>query len=113
MNSVEQELIATAPPYQEVEAAIVRRFFARKPSREDHIFWLKAQLWKDLHPVDGYFTGLQCFQINRRLDHVSRDLNSCPVFLAGKSRRSDIGFPSWEYRSTRRKCGGCPRAGGS
>ena len=63
MNSVEQELIATAPPYQEVEAAIVRRFFARKPSREDHIFWLKAQLWKDLHPVDGYFTGLQCFQI--------------------------------------------------
>ena len=27
--------------------------------RSDHIFWLKAQLWKELHPVDGYFTGLQ------------------------------------------------------
>lgn len=59
MNNVEQELIATALPYWEAEAAIVRRFFAGKPSREDHIFWLKAQLWKELHPVDGYFTGLQ------------------------------------------------------
>ena len=59
MNSVQQELIATALPYWEVEAIIVRRFFASKPSRDDHIFWLKAQLWKELHPVDGYFTGLQ------------------------------------------------------
>ena len=56
---VERELIATALPYWETEAAIVRRFFRSKPSREDHIFWLQAQLWKELHPVDGYFTGLQ------------------------------------------------------
>ena len=55
----EHDLIATALPYWETEAAIVRRFFRSKPSREDHIFWLKAQLWKELHPVDGYFTGLQ------------------------------------------------------
>jgi hypothetical protein len=59
MKNVEQELIVTARPYWEVEAAIVRTFFRHKPSREDHIFWLKAQLWKELHPVDGYFTGLQ------------------------------------------------------
>jgi hypothetical protein len=59
MREVEQELIATALPYWEIEAAIVRRFFKSKPTREDHIFWLKAQLWKELHPVDGYFTGLQ------------------------------------------------------
>jgi hypothetical protein len=59
MKSIEQELIATALPYWEAEAAIVRRFFASRPSREDHVFWLKAQLWKELHPVDGYFTGLQ------------------------------------------------------
>ena len=59
MKIVEQELIATALPYWETEAAIVRRFFRSKPSREDHIFWLQAQLWKELHPVDGYFTGLQ------------------------------------------------------
>jgi hypothetical protein len=56
---VEQELIRTALPYWEAEATIVRRFFKSKPTREDHIFWLKAQLWKELHPVDGYFTGLQ------------------------------------------------------
>jgi hypothetical protein len=59
MNDVEQELIGTALPYWEAEARIVRRFFKSKPAREDHIFWLKAQLWKELHPVDGYFTGLQ------------------------------------------------------
>jgi hypothetical protein len=59
MNDVEQELIGTALPYWEAEATIVRQFFKSKPAREDHIFWLKAQLWKELHPVDGYFTGLQ------------------------------------------------------
>ena len=59
MKDVEQELIGTALPYWEAEATIVRRFFKSKPRREDHIFWLKAQLWKELHPVDGYFTGLQ------------------------------------------------------
>jgi hypothetical protein len=57
--NVEREIIAAAMPYWEAEAAIVRRFFERRPSREDHIYWLKAQLWKELHPVDGYFTGLQ------------------------------------------------------
>lgn len=59
MQDVEQALIGTALPYWEAEALIVRRFFKSKPTREDHIFWLKAQLWKELHPVDGYFTGLQ------------------------------------------------------
>jgi len=59
MKGVEKELIATALPYWKTEGAIVRRFFKSRPAREDHIFWLKAQLWKELHPVDGYFTGLQ------------------------------------------------------
>ncbi|HKY07077.1 MAG TPA: hypothetical protein VJQ55_02505 [Candidatus Binatia bacterium] len=57
--NIEQEIIATALPFWETEALIVRRFFQSKPSREDHVFWLQAQLWKELHPVDGYFTGLQ------------------------------------------------------
>ena len=59
MKDIAQDLIATALPYWEAEATIVRRFFKKRPTREDHIFWLKAQLWKELHPVDGYFTGLQ------------------------------------------------------
>jgi hypothetical protein len=59
MKDVERDLIGTALPYWEAEATIVRRFFQSKPTREDHIFWLRAQLWKELHPVDGYFTGLQ------------------------------------------------------
>jgi len=58
-REVERVLTRTALPYWETEAHITRRFFNGKPSREDHIFWLKAQLWKELHPVDGYFTGIQ------------------------------------------------------
>ena len=58
-REVERVLIRTALPYWETEAHITRRFFNGKPSRDDHIFWLKAQLWKELHPVDGYFTGIQ------------------------------------------------------
>ena len=58
MKNVEHELIGTALPYWETEATIVRQFFKTKPTHEEHIFWLKAQLWKELHPVDGYFTGL-------------------------------------------------------
>jgi hypothetical protein len=58
-SGVEAELIRTALPFWEAEAQITRRFFNGKPSREDHVFWLKAQLWKELHPVDGYFTGIQ------------------------------------------------------
>lgn len=59
MKNVEQELIRTALPYWDTEAIIARRFFNSHPTKDDHIFWLKAQLWKELHPVDGYFTGLQ------------------------------------------------------
>ena len=58
MRQTEQYLIDVAYPYWETEAEIARRFFRGKPTREQHIHWLKAQLWKELHPVDGYFSGL-------------------------------------------------------
>lgn len=54
---VKQMLIDTAYPYWEAEAEIARRFY-RTASRDDHAFYLRAQLWKELHPVDGYFNGL-------------------------------------------------------
>jgi len=52
------ELLATALPYWEAEAEIARRFFAANPTKDDHLFWLRAQLWKELNPVDGYFNGI-------------------------------------------------------
>ena len=58
MKPTEQYLIDVAYPYWETEALIARRFFRANPTREQHIHWLKAQLWKELHPVDGYFSGL-------------------------------------------------------
>lgn len=65
MSNYEKELISVAYPYWEAEAEIVKRFFRKSPSKEDHVFWLKAQLWKELHPVDGYFSGL-----HRELAHL-------------------------------------------
>lgn len=57
MAQIEQELIDTAYPYWEAEAEIARRFF-ETAAPEDHVFYLRAQLWKELNPVDGYFNGL-------------------------------------------------------
>lgn len=51
-------LIDAALPYWEAEGEIAKRFFASQPSANDHIYWLKAQVWKELHPVDGYFNGI-------------------------------------------------------
>jgi hypothetical protein len=53
-----RQLIEAAFPFWEAEGEITRRFFARGPSPEDQLFWLRAQLWKELHPVDGYFSGM-------------------------------------------------------
>jgi hypothetical protein len=57
MATVMQQLIDTATPYWDAEAEIARRFYkTAKP--EDHAFYLRAQLWKELNPVDGFFNGL-------------------------------------------------------
>ncbi len=57
MTDTEKALADAAWPYWEAEGEIARRFFA-KATDEDHIFYLRAQLWKELNPVDGYFNGL-------------------------------------------------------
>ena len=57
MTDTEQQLIDSAWPYWEAEAEIAKRFYA-KAAPEDHVFYLRAQLWKELNPVDGYFNGL-------------------------------------------------------
>ena len=44
---IEQRLLAASWPYWEAEGEIAKRFFA-KAGPEDHIFYLKAQLWKEL-----------------------------------------------------------------
>lgn len=56
-DDFEQALVDAAWPYWECEGEIAKRFFARATD-EDHLFYLRAQLWKELNPVDGYFNGL-------------------------------------------------------
>jgi hypothetical protein len=53
----EQQLVDAAWPYWEAEGEIAKRFFARA-SADDHLYYLRAQLWKELNPVDGFFDGL-------------------------------------------------------
>ena len=45
MTDTEKALADAAWPYWEAEGEIARRFFA-KATDEDHIFYLRAQLWK-------------------------------------------------------------------
>jgi hypothetical protein len=52
-----QILIDAATPYWDAEAEIAKRFYA-KAKKDDHIYYLKAQMWKELNPVDGFFNGL-------------------------------------------------------
>lgn len=57
MADTMQAFIDTASPFWDAEAEIARRFF-RTATPDDHVFYLKAQLWKELNPVDGFFNGL-------------------------------------------------------
>ena len=56
-TDTEQTLVDAAWPYWECEGEIAKRYYAGATD-EDHAFYLKAQLWKELHPVDGFFNGL-------------------------------------------------------
>lgn len=56
-ETIERELVNAAWPYWECEGEIAKRYF-EDATDEDHIFYLRAQLWKELHPVDGFFNGL-------------------------------------------------------
>jgi hypothetical protein len=56
-DSTEQTLVDAAWPYWECEGEIAKRYFDGATD-EDHTFYLRAQLWKELHPVDGFFNGL-------------------------------------------------------
>lgn len=75
-NALEQKLIDTAWPYWEAEAEIAKRFFVTA-SDDDHIYYLKAQLWKELNPVDGYFNGLhrELTQLVEDFPRVDKDID--------------------------------------
>ena len=56
-DSMEQVLVDTAWPFWECEGEIAKRYYDGATD-EDHVFYLRAQLWKELNPVDGFFNGL-------------------------------------------------------
>ncbi|MCE2947285.1 MAG: hypothetical protein LXA50_09480 [Betaproteobacteria bacterium] len=64
MNDIAQELLDTVTPYWEAEAEVSKRFFEGNPSNDGHVYWLRAQIWKELHPVDGYFNGIHQELVN-------------------------------------------------
>ena len=76
MANQQQSLIDAAYPYWETEAEIARRFFD-KATDEDHIFYLRAQLWKELNPVDGFFNGLhrELANLVEQFPRVDKDID--------------------------------------
>ena len=56
-KNIEETLVDVAWPYWECEGEIARRY-SQDATEDDHAFYLRAQLWKELHPVDGFFNGL-------------------------------------------------------
>lgn len=75
-TQIKKILIDTAYPYWEAEAEIAKRFY-RNATRDDHAFYLRAQLWKELHPVDGYFNGLhkELANLVEMFPRVERDVD--------------------------------------
>mgnify|MGYP003628216799 FL=1 len=73
-GNTEQALVDAAWPYWECEGEIAKRYFATATD-EDHVFYLRAQLWKELHPVDGFFNGLhkELKDLVERFPEVDRD----------------------------------------
>lgn len=73
---IEQTLVDTAWPYWECEGEIARRFFAGATD-DDHVFYLRAQLWKELNPVDGYFNGLhrELKELADRFPEIDRSID--------------------------------------
>lgn len=55
--NIEETLVDVAWPYWECEGEIAKRYY-QYATEDDHAFYLRAQLWKELHPVDGFFNGL-------------------------------------------------------
>ena len=76
MTETESQLIDAAWPYWEAEAEIAKRFYA-KANNEDHVFYLRAQLWKELNPVDGYFNGLhrELTSLVEKFPQVDKDID--------------------------------------
>ena len=76
MTDTESQLIDAAWPYWEAEAEIAKRFYA-KANNEDHVFYLRAQLWKELNPVDGYFNGLhrELTSLVEKFSQVDKDID--------------------------------------
>lgn len=77
MSDHTKVLINAAFPYWEAEAEIARRFFESKPSKEHHEYWLKAQIWKELNPVDGYFNGIhkELANLTEKFPRVDKDID--------------------------------------
>ena len=93
MTDTESQLTDAAWPYWEAEAEIAKRFYA-KATNEDHVFYLRAQLWKELNPVDGYFNGLhrELTSLVEKFPKVGKEIDVLRLFDLGSRVTSN------EYR---------------
>ncbi len=63
------ELVAIAAPYWAGEYEVVRTFFSRPRSKEEHIHWLRAQCWKEFWgTLDGDTQGIPMRSLKQLLE---------------------------------------------
>ena len=58
MNRNVQKLTNLAAAYRSAEEAIVKAFFAKPRSKQDHLRWLRAQAFKEYSAIKPIFTAL-------------------------------------------------------
>ena len=58
MNRHVQQLAKLAAAYRAAEEAIVNPFFAKRPRKQEHLRWLRAQAFKEYSAIKPIFTAL-------------------------------------------------------
>ncbi len=77
MNNHVRRLTQLALAYRDAEAAIVAAFFRKRPTKQDHVRWLKAQAFKEYSAIKPIFTALAKLypEVDRGIDrHDFEDL---------------------------------------
>lgn len=85
-----RRLIRLAAAYRAAEEAIVRAFFAKRPNKQDHLRWLKAQGFKEYSAIKPLIAALTTLypNVDRGVDR--RDYVELTEKLADETRHARL-----------------------
>jgi rubrerythrin len=90
MNSYAKRLLRLARDYHDAEAHIVASFFQQPRSKSQHLFWLKAQGFKEYSAIKPIFTALAKLypEVDRGIDR--HDFEELTEKLADETRHARL-----------------------